>query len=78
MKLFHRLLLGFLAANVLTAAVVIALGATWWMLAYSAADARRDGAHAAVLYERGDRPSDFFARRIVFDRIDLKGTQQLL
>lgn len=54
MKLFHRLLLGFLAANVLTAAVVIALGATWWMLAYSAADARRDGAHAAVLYERGD------------------------
>ena len=31
MKLFHRLLLGFLAANVLTAMVVIALGATWWM-----------------------------------------------
>lgn len=54
MKLFHRLLLGFLAANVLTAIVVIALGAIWWTFAYSAADAQRDGERAAAIYERGD------------------------
>ncbi|HUP91646.1 MAG TPA: ATP-binding protein [Solimonas sp.] len=51
MKLFWRLLLWFLAANGVTAAVALLLG-TWIAgFAYSEADALRDGEAAAAIYE---------------------------
>lgn len=54
MRLFYRLLLGFLAANVLTVAVVVVFGSMWWILAYPSADARSHAQHAVALYEAGD------------------------
>jgi signal transduction histidine kinase len=51
-KLFPRLLLGFLAANLLTVLAVLLLSTAWWALSYSAGDARRDGEQAAQILER--------------------------
>lgn len=54
MKIFHRLLLGFLAANALTVLVVMALSSAWWLMSYPAAKARSDAQQAVELYEAGD------------------------
>jgi signal transduction histidine kinase len=64
MKLFPRLLLWFLLANVLTAAITVVVGARLWLITYTQADARRDAQVAVSVYEReGPRALNEWLRR---------------